>query len=569
MRIGYDDRTINSAFGSNVVANNNVEILRGSAFNTSTYLNPNNEVRDETNHSLGIPVSIDYTTVPLNRVLLTTSPQILLTIRIKIKTSGKTMDILYEDVSITSNLSYFTASASALWTSTSSFYSSTNYQGSNSDESAIPIITNFNNNVPAGRGEELTITGRYFGTGMGSDGSVIFKNADHNAYPTEDINAGIDHFDVISWNDNEIQIQIPAVIDSITKDIDKIDFRAVPGTGYFKVRNRYGYEKESSTELEIPYAVLQGIEYDFFDNMNKYNPELIGSGDNSGYIVRIHQDVISTYPQAKKVIEKALKEWTCVTGVNWKLGLDISTPVDFGDGVCQVDIINDPSDPALMITYGDKDPCGTVFPRQHSLASFDIVINSAYQYDFDTLGNVDNNKYDFYQLFLHELGHAHVLDHANREDVDLMYFSSDKGLTQFADRLTLKKSTDAQTGGDYVTSHLVGPVSGCSGQHILAYPKFCKKTTGVFDRSLDIQNITVYPNPISSTNELKIDLSNSQISGEVTFIVYDSYGREVQISSKTMIGNKLYRIRLEELTSGMYYLNVSSGSVRASVVFVK
>jgi hypothetical protein len=46
MRIGYDDRTINSAFGSNVVANNNVEILRGSAFNTSTYLNPNNEVRD-------------------------------------------------------------------------------------------------------------------------------------------------------------------------------------------------------------------------------------------------------------------------------------------------------------------------------------------------------------------------------------------------------------------------------------------------------------------------------------------------------------------------------------------
>jgi hypothetical protein len=27
MKIGYDDRTINSAFGSNIVSNNNVEVL--------------------------------------------------------------------------------------------------------------------------------------------------------------------------------------------------------------------------------------------------------------------------------------------------------------------------------------------------------------------------------------------------------------------------------------------------------------------------------------------------------------------------------------------------------------
>jgi hypothetical protein len=571
MKIGYDDRTMNSAFGSNIVSNNNVEVLLLGAFNTSTYANPSTLIADNsgTNHTLNIPMTINTATVPLNRVLLTSSPQSLLTVRIKIKNIGKTMGIVFEDLTVASGLSYFTASPSTPWTGNFFSYSSTNYIGSNSDESAIPIITNFNNNIRAGKNEELTITGRYFGKGMGTDGSVIFINADNNQYPVEEINAGIDHYDVISWNHNEIKIIVPSIIDSISKNVNSSGFKAVPGTGFFKVRNRYGYVKQSSTELNIPQAILQSVDLNpINDNIHKYSPEL-KSIEGSGYIVRIGQDVISTYPQAKKVIEKALREWTCVTGIDWKLGPDISTPTDYQDGICQISLYNDASDPVLMGTFGQKKPCGTVFPRQFYQNSFDIRINSAYLYDLDTLGDVDNNKYDFYKAFLHELGHAHILNHANREYQDLMFWSSDKGVIPFVDRLTLKQSPDAQDAGNYVTSNLVGPLSGCTDEHILSYPKFCNRTSSVFDREINEPIIGVYPNPISSSNEINVDLGGILSIGKTTFFVYDSYGREVQIISSSSIGNNLYKIQLEELSSGMYHINVLNDKNKSSVVFMK
>jgi len=227
----------------------------------------------------------------------------------------------------------------------------------------------------------------------------------------------------------------------------------------------------------------------------------------------------TTYPKAKKVIEKALKEWTCVTGIDWVLGSDISTPLSYSDGICQVSLTNNASDPALMATYVDQNPCGTSFLRRFYLNSFDIIINSAYLYDFDTLGNVDNNKYDFYHLFLHELGHAHILDHANREDVDLMFFSSDKGPRQFIGRLNVKNSTETQIAGDYIINNLVGPISNCSGQHILSYPNHCKKTSGIFGSDEDISQIRVYPNPISSNNQLSIDLSSLKTTDELQFTI--------------------------------------------------
>jgi len=303
MKIAYDDRVLNSSFGSNIVANNNAEVLLIGAFNSSTYADPSTLISDDgsgTSHILNIPTTIEFTTVPLNRVLITTTPQSMLTVRIKVKNSGKTMDILYTDKVTSSGLSYFTVAASTPWTGSISSYSTTDYTGSNSDESAIPIITNFNNNVPAGKGEILTISGKYFGQGMGPDGSVIFKNADTDQYPTRRsvlYNRGIDPYDVVSWNDNEIKVKIPAVIDSINDVAGQADFQAVAGTGYFKVRNRYGYEKESSTELDIPHAIMQDVERDLFTAIHKYNPELTGS-ENGGYIVRISQDVIYYLPKS-------------------------------------------------------------------------------------------------------------------------------------------------------------------------------------------------------------------------------------------------------------------------------
>jgi hypothetical protein len=132
IKYSYDNSFLNSAFGSNIVSNNNIQITRASAFNTATYLNPQTDVVDISSHLISIPFGTNYLTSPFNRVNITTTPQKMLTIRIKIKTKEVGADWNYNDTSFTPFFSFYSSTINGPISSNIG-YDYTNYNGSNND----------------------------------------------------------------------------------------------------------------------------------------------------------------------------------------------------------------------------------------------------------------------------------------------------------------------------------------------------------------------------------------------------------------------------------------------------
>jgi hypothetical protein len=109
MRIQYNT----SAFGSNIVANNKVTITRAPAFNTSTYINPQTGVTDNTSSVINFAMGDDFSQTSWNRVQMTTTPKLLCTVKIVIQNCNQNANINFTDVSFTSGFSFFTPSATS------------------------------------------------------------------------------------------------------------------------------------------------------------------------------------------------------------------------------------------------------------------------------------------------------------------------------------------------------------------------------------------------------------------------------------------------------------------------
>src|SRR5690606_17184767 len=117
------------------------------------------------------------------------------------------------------------------------------------DNVCIPIINLFNDHISAGTGQTLTIQGNYFGDKMRDFSTVVFYDANRGfAYPDPlgPKKGGIQHYDVLNWSDNQIDIRLPSKIDSIsaTPNTPSSFIAAVPGSGKFKVRNFADNEAE-------------------------------------------------------------------------------------------------------------------------------------------------------------------------------------------------------------------------------------------------------------------------------------------------------------------------------------
>jgi hypothetical protein len=565
MRITYDNAGSNKAFGSNIVSNANIQISRYSPFNTSTYSDPASNSVDQTSTTVGIPFGANFATSPLNRVQLTTTPQKMLKIRMKIAVKNKAAGISFVDLSTTSNLSYFAINANdniadAIW------FDNTQMNGSNNDLTCKPIISSFSTNAgfAAGIGEELTITGKYFGGPKSKNGTVIFKNANRgHVYPIGNkFRDGIDIFDIVSWTDDEIKIRVPCIIDSITDLPTSPNYQSVPGSGKFKVHNRFGVEGESTSELIIPYAIRQKINNT--TSTYKYKVNLVGANANKGYTVYINHNVISTYPKAKSIIKKALKDWSCSSGIKWELGKDTSLGAMPTDKVCVITL--DGSIAALMGTQPEVRECHPSTTYEYTLNAFDISINNNYSWQFDTTGAlVPSGQFDFYEAIMHELGHAHLLYHVNDSLIDLMFYKSNPGLKDGVKRKAVKTSPDARDGADYVANNRVSSTN-CTNRHIIEVPLHCTPGADI-DNPIPIHGLNIYPNPVTY-GYLTIDFGVVN-SNSMSFVIFDFMGKQIQRVESNEISGGSYKLNVDNLAKGVYLLNVLSNNHQQSVKFIK
>lgn len=554
-------------FGSNIVANGNVSITRLGSFNTLSYIDPNNYMFDDTPNTFAFGIGSPNNYSPLNRVLLTTIPTPILKIKIRITNCSGNANIEFTNEIQTSVVSYYTTSANDDILDAIQ-YSNTNYVGNIFDNPCVPIINLFNDHISAGTGDVLTIQGNYFGDKMLDASTVVFYDANKGfTYPdTLGIKkGGIQHYDVIYWSDNQIDIKMPSMIDSVSNNVnDPSSFiNVVPGSGKFKVLNFTGTEAEihSTLTLNIDYAVMQKRFIDpdltFGAYYSKLSTKLAAPTNSGKYIIYCDPLVEATYPGAKNIIKRAMMDWTCVTGINWELGNDSIIGVA-QDNYCTISLFSD-TKPGMKTDLHRLTCIDILNQPNENMHSFDIQINTQYLWQVDNQ-NVDlaAGKADFYALISHELGHAHGVDHINNL-ADVMFWGFPVGPTNKAVRQRVWFSAGASAAGVWVANNTKNVICGETNSHILTILD-TEDCLGVsVEENEATSKIKVYPNPVQS-DYIYIDLDLTQAEN-VNFALYNVNGQMLQRTNNLINTGKVTEmLYIGNLPTGMYLLQVNMGS---------
>lgn len=537
MRIQYNT----SAFGSNVVANNKVTITKGTAFNSTTYIDPNANAIDQTSNTMGIPFgTTSNSTITLNRTLLTTTNQQLIHIKIEIQNRGQNVGLDFVDQSFTPMFSFYSATAQGFNTLS---YDNTYYQNPLNNILCQISITNFNSPVNAGTGDILTIDGSDFGATRGT-GQVKFKNADDGgATYIQKLNT----IDYISWSDNQIQIKVPSIIDSLSTNPDYAT--AVPGSGTFIVKNSFGDSAISSSPLKIYYGFVNVSNTNL--GYQKYKLNLYNNNGYGGYTYRMDTS-ISNNPLAKAIVLKAFNDWKCYTHFNYKIGTDTTYGTSAIDDINSIYLYYD--------TTANIQASTTYYPRfcnstgTVALGEMDLKINRNINWQYDTTGvALEPGKTDFYAVVLHEIGHMHSLTHVN-DVVEPLFFSSPAGPVAGSQRRSLSPSTGATDGGTFIVSNSIANITGSCGftDMVEQFSTACTNFNSVDDIKGLLTGLTIYPNP--TINNIVNISYHLETSASVQISIIDYLGRQVLVlnQEKENSGEHEKQIDVTNLSSGLY-----------------
>lgn len=241
----------------------------------------------------------------------------------------------------------------------------------------------------------LTITGTGFGDKKGvirvCDADSGFDGLGGEAFIT------LDSMDIINWSENQISVRIPSVLE---------DSVGTPGTGPFIVKNACG--ESVSGNLQINY----NIENDILPHgTEKLRANIVMSNNAESFTWRCDTSVWNNL-RARACVEKAIREWNCYTGVNWKLGADTTLDSVKQDGISVIYLDNSLSVGTVMETIINLDlSCYNFGDSIDFVDEADIMINANihdWSYDTTGIGYSPDSTY-FYDALLHELGHAHRL----------------------------------------------------------------------------------------------------------------------------------------------------------------
>lgn len=547
-----------SVFGSNVAANNNIVITRGPLYNIPTYTNPNTDVIDQTSNTLGIPMGADFNQVSWNRAAATIFPEVLMHVKMKIQNCNMLSGINFTDITFTSIFSFYAQTANANIVDTYS-YDQTNYNGQINDAACVPQIFSFTDYVPAGTGATLTITGNYFGQNVGSASTVVFRNANAgNIYPPQSGPklGGVQYYDVVSWTDDEIQIRLPGVMDSIPA----LTTPAVSGSGRFKVVNSIESTTETAFSLTIPYAIRQEI-HNVFPVYEKKKVHLIDGNGAGGYTFHCTPVVSTSLPGAKDIIRKALRDWSCVSGINWRLGNDTNLTMA-PDGVCLIDIV---PGTGITLQYTDYDLAYCPSDLSYFVRSFDIGIGMPVSWQVDSTGNLLAGNEDFYHAIAHELGHCHQIRHINDSLGDLMFYGAPSGPLASGLRRRVWLSPGAMGGGLWVAANAIMTLP-CATAHVLNFPGDCTGVSVAENESG--MTINTYPNPVSDGSVMiKFDLA---IAAETKFLLYSEHGQLVRVTQSLKTQGKVTEaLYVGDLASGVYFIQVMVNDTPYTVKLIK
>lgn len=560
------------AFGVDLSANNLVAISRGADFNNITYIDPMTSVTDDAPNKIRFGIGTDYAGTSWNRVQITPTPNTLLHLKLKLIDCQGFTDLAFDDIANVSVVDMYTnnPSISPLDAPYLAYDYADYVQPNNYELCPPPAITDFYPQViSAGTNSILTIIGNGFGENRGAS-QVRFMDAD-TANTTIQF---LDAVDYISWTDNEIKIKMPYFVDSLAENFH-------PGSGTFSIKKGNGETINSPSPLTIKYAAMNYF-YGTFGNPDyekiPYRHVDFTSSLN-GHAREFSLDTsITNNPQMAALVHKALRTWTCVTGINWVVVDTTNIPISDIDNISIIYLTDTEfaGDTTLGLAESRKgqlcfdlndNNSKFIFWKETdiALARYMNISNQTpvnWLYDSTYSQDLPTGAVDFYQTILHELGHAHYLGHV-RESSEMMYYGILPGPVDASSRLKLYSSPNSMEGGTYIsTKNFATQSASCGGTIGTTTPQYASYCgdLGVFPYQKQIKNeITVYPNPFNQSITLDFELP---INTEVSYQVYDLSGRKIFQKEKYQSKNQMYseEINLNNCDGGLYMLSIQAGN---------
>lgn len=272
---------------------------------------------------------------------------------------------------------------------------------------AVPAITGFSpDTLSAGTGQVLTIRGQNFGAARGS-GFVQFRNAD---------NGGASFIqalesDYIVWTDTEIKVRVSA----------RSSTGNTPGSGEIRLTTGSKRRATSTQRLIIEFAASQVV----YDN-RAFTPRLVNANGLGGYTFHFTTD-FNADTLAKNAFLRALRTWSCHTGINWDAGEPTPLNVTADDSINLVRFDDGEELPngILARCISRYDGCGSKTPDQWRVSEMDVVFNQQIAWYFGE-GQPAAGEVDFETVTVHEMGHGHQLNHVIKPGT-IMHYAINRG----------------------------------------------------------------------------------------------------------------------------------------------
>ncbi len=545
-----------AAFGNSVVATSNVTVTNVPAYPAVKY--PNLFKFDNNTNILRIVLSADFSTP--NRNLITTSVTALFHVKMKVNCNQNV------------NLSFVSGNTGGAYAPTATSPSFTNFSPVNDNDfdgtTACALnITNFSpTQINGGKNEILTINGVNFGATQGS-GYVKLKNADDggNTY------LQLDADDYISWTNNQIKVRVSA--HQRTTPVG-----APVGSGFIMVSNGTNTVSSIGT-LSVFYSQKNYLETapPFPTGFSTRKERIYSTGNpppvitQKKYPIKIDSASCAAFPGALACIKKAIKYWVCETKIPFIIVGDTTFPnsnpsnnttQNVLDGVSTIRFSNfsliTPTTTAIGNTYFRARRCdtATAIKTIGTLPEFDIEfdLNQIWFCDTNVYASKPANTYDFYEVALHELGHANLLKHNNAFNSVMWYGSTFSPSVSFGARRIFLQIPDYVGGSQIITdSKNIAYAGNCS--FLPVSQENCIPVIGIAENQINPNDIIVQPNPFNDNLLISITTKNRSA---VKLSIIDVLGKTVKTfeDKPNVIGEYKIEYNGNELVSGVYFIKI-------------
>ena len=381
--------------------------------------------------------------------------------------------------------------------------------------------------VTAGTKTLITISGQGFGENQ-ENSRVAFHNADDGGQSFVELNSG-PHY--VSWSDTEIQIYVPS---------STLYNTAVAGTGSIRVIKGNGSVTESESHLTVDYAKSEVVYSEIL------NETMLVGVQQGGYEFKINQNLL-TLLGGPELAAKSIEKWACNTGANFNLSEGLTAATEFAqDDISVIGLSNPGQFPNYLLgrTVTTFSSCGTPNGLQWNLIEVDILLNRDINW-WLTEDAPTESTFDIETALLHELGHAHLLQH-NNDPSSPMYFE----LTAGTARRDLHAEADIE-GGQFVSYSSAEANHTCSAEYHQLYDFSSCNLSVINDvDEAETNSFLAFPNPF--VNELS--LSASWLAG-AEYSIIDATGRLVLSDVLNATSNS---IQVSSLSKGVYLLRIES-----------